>query len=122
MYKIRFGKVSKLSFSLQVANFIVKNSQGAPVVNTNAQYADPFTGGSRYIPTSSEVPSIHPVKPPIASSSSSSVGPTYIPRTTYLKLEQANLAAILGNSSLLSFLKTHYLDSMVKVSWIYFLN
>ena len=81
-----------------MANFIVKNSQGASVVvNTNAQYADPFTGGSRYIPTSTAVPNTQPIKPPTASSSSSSVGPTYIPQTTYLKLEQANLTAILGN-------------------------
>ena len=80
-----------------MANFIVKNSQAAPVLNTNAQFADPFTGGSRYIPTSSSVPSNEPVKTPTASSSNASVGPAYIPRTTYLKLEQANLTVILGN-------------------------
>ncbi|TDG43818.1 hypothetical protein AWZ03_009768 [Drosophila navojoa] len=39
----------------QVANFIVKNSESAPVVATQstAGYQDPFTGGSRYVPGSS---------------------------------------------------------------------
>ncbi|XP_017021946.1 phospholipase A-2-activating protein [Drosophila kikkawai] len=40
----------------QVANFIVKNSEGAaPVVQSQAPsgYQDPFTGGSRYVPGSS---------------------------------------------------------------------
>lgn len=37
----------------QVANFIVKNSDGAPVQSNNTPgYADPFTGGSRYVPGS----------------------------------------------------------------------
>ncbi|XP_022227828.1 phospholipase A-2-activating protein [Drosophila obscura] len=39
----------------QVANFIVKNSEGGPVEVSQAPtgYQDPFTGGSRYVPGSS---------------------------------------------------------------------
>uniref|UniRef100_A0A182WFH9 Phospholipase A-2-activating protein n=1 Tax=Anopheles minimus TaxID=112268 RepID=A0A182WFH9_9DIPT len=38
----------------QVANFIVKNSDSAPVASATANsYYDPFTGGSRYVPGSS---------------------------------------------------------------------
>ncbi|KAM8717735.1 hypothetical protein ACLKA7_004439 [Drosophila subpalustris] len=39
----------------QVANFIVKNSQSAqaPVAQASVGYQDPFTGGSRYLPGSS---------------------------------------------------------------------
>ncbi|XP_030555223.1 phospholipase A-2-activating protein [Drosophila novamexicana] len=39
----------------QVANFIVKNSENAPAVvtQTTTGYQDPFTGGSRYVPGSS---------------------------------------------------------------------
>ncbi|XP_058062280.1 phospholipase A-2-activating protein [Anopheles bellator] len=38
----------------QVANFIVKNSDNAPVASATANsYFDPFTGGSRYVPGSS---------------------------------------------------------------------
>ncbi|KAH8293229.1 hypothetical protein KR018_000535 [Drosophila ironensis] len=38
----------------QVANFIVTNSESAPVVDqAPAGYQDPFTGGSRYVPGSS---------------------------------------------------------------------
>lgn len=90
---IHDNELSQL-FLDQVANFIVKNSQAAPVMNTTtAQYTDPFTGGSRYIPRSN-VPSGEPIKTPTASSSSSSVTTNYIPRDTYLKLEQANLTVI----------------------------
>ncbi|XP_051162617.1 phospholipase A-2-activating protein [Leptopilina boulardi] len=88
---IHDNELSQL-FLDQVANFIVKNSQAAPVLNTTAQYTDPFTGGSRYIPTSN-APSTEQ-KIPIASSSNSSVGTIYIPRDSYLKLEQANLTVI----------------------------
>lgn len=85
-----------------MANFIVKNSQAAPVLNTTAQYTDPFTGGSRYIPTSN-APSTEQ-KIPIASSSNSSVGTIYIPRDSYLKLEQANLTVIFGDYLSLFFI------------------
>ncbi|XP_030382821.1 phospholipase A-2-activating protein [Scaptodrosophila lebanonensis] len=39
----------------QVANFIVKNSEGSTIVatSTSSGYQDPFTGGSRYVPGSS---------------------------------------------------------------------
>ncbi|XP_015601161.1 phospholipase A-2-activating protein [Cephus cinctus] len=82
----------------QVASFIVKNSQSAPVVNTNSQYADPFTGGSRYVPGAStsnnSVAQPHP-KLPATSTSKTSVSQSYIPHVNYLKLEQANHPAIL---------------------------
>ncbi|KAK2577800.1 hypothetical protein KPH14_012247 [Odynerus spinipes] len=80
----------------QVANFIIKNSQPTPVLNDSIQYADPFTGGSRYIPGSNMI------NTPSESSSRSDqsypntfVSPSYIPHTKYLKLEQANLPAII---------------------------
>lgn len=38
----------------QVANFIVKNSESAPVLNqAPTGYQDPFTGGNRYVPGTS---------------------------------------------------------------------
>ncbi|KAG8039653.1 hypothetical protein G9C98_000382 [Cotesia typhae] len=36
----------------QIANFIVKNSDSTPSFNPNSSFADPFTGGNRYIPGS----------------------------------------------------------------------
>lgn len=91
--------------NLQVANFIVKNSQPAPVMNAAPQFADPFTGGNRYIPGSAAPARsvTNSVKTPSASSSSSSVSQSYIPHTTYLKLEQANIPAITGNQLMFSF-------------------
>ncbi|XP_014481600.1 PREDICTED: phospholipase A-2-activating protein [Dinoponera quadriceps] len=80
----------------QVANFIVKNSEPTPVLNTGSQFVDPFTGGSRYVPgsgTSSSTPDIT-VPPPTFTSSNTSICPSYIPHLKYLKLEQANLSAI----------------------------
>ncbi|XP_043259149.1 phospholipase A-2-activating protein isoform X1 [Colletes gigas] len=81
----------------QVANFIIKNSQSVPVVNAGAQYADPFTGGNRYIPrtTTDATEQEEPVRPVVLNSSDSSVSSSYIPHTKYLKLEHANLSAIL---------------------------
>ncbi|XP_057317804.1 phospholipase A-2-activating protein [Microplitis mediator] len=132
----------------QIANFIVKNSDSTPSFNPNSSYADPFTGGNRYIPGSglpnaplaqadpftggnryipgsglpnapgvqastsnpdpftgsnSYVPqtsftlSPREAMPASSSSSSSSSVSThsYIPHKSYLKLEQANYAAIL---------------------------
>ncbi|XP_012257921.2 phospholipase A-2-activating protein [Athalia rosae] len=81
----------------QVANFIVKNSQPGPVLNTEAQFADPFTGGNRYIPGSGAPARTvtNNIKPPSTSSSNTSVSQSYIPHSTYLKLEQANLPAII---------------------------
>ena len=80
----------------QVANFIIKNSRPAPLVKADAQYADPFTGGSRYIPqaTTDTVPQ-ECAKPATINSSDTSLTPSYIPHIKYLKLEQANLPAIL---------------------------
>ncbi|CAK9827068.1 Phospholipase A-2-activating protein [Anthophora retusa] len=79
----------------QVANFIIKNSQPAPVLKTDAQYADPFTGGSRYIPQSTANTVSQESARPATFSSSDTSAPSYIPHTKYLKLEQANLSQIL---------------------------
>ncbi|XP_012173007.1 phospholipase A-2-activating protein [Bombus terrestris] len=79
----------------QVANFIIKNSQSAPVMKTDAQYADPFTGGSRYIPQSTANTTSQESTRPDTPNSSDTTAPSYIPHTKYLKLEQANLSQIL---------------------------
>ncbi|XP_076758177.1 phospholipase A2 activator protein isoform X1 [Xylocopa sonorina] len=79
----------------QVANFIIKNSQSAPVMKTDGQYADPLTGGSRYIPQLTTNTAGQESARPAASNSSDTSAPSYIPHTKYLKLEQANLTQIL---------------------------
>ncbi|KAL0132928.1 hypothetical protein PUN28_000573 [Cardiocondyla obscurior] len=82
----------------QVANFIIKNSESAPILNSGSQYVDPFTGGSRYVPelgTSSNTPDVT-TQSSTFSSSNTSTSPSYIPHSRYLKFEQANLTAILG--------------------------
>ncbi|XP_011697767.1 PREDICTED: phospholipase A-2-activating protein [Wasmannia auropunctata] len=80
----------------QVANFIVKNSDPSPVLNTGSQYVDPFTGGSRYVPESGTSSSTSDVSAQASTFSSfkTSTSPSYIPHSKYLKLEQANLTAI----------------------------
>ncbi|KAF7992497.1 hypothetical protein HCN44_004841 [Aphidius gifuensis] len=103
-------------FLERVASFIITNSNTIPAVNTSSQFADPFTGGSRYIPGSG-LPnaSRHPPAPvlnadPFTGSNryipeatpmdtslshlSSSIS-LYFPHKNYLKLEQANHSAIL---------------------------
>ncbi|XP_070162240.1 phospholipase A-2-activating protein isoform X2 [Polyergus mexicanus] len=80
----------------QVANFIVKNSEPAPILSTGSQYVDPFTGGNRYVPesgTSSSTSDVT-VQSSMFSSSNTSASPSYIPHLRYLKLEQANMSAI----------------------------
>lgn len=64
-------------------------------MNTGTQFADPFTGGSRYIPQSTNTTEQESVRS-VQNSSDISLSPSYIPHTKYLKLEQANLPAILG--------------------------
>lgn len=86
----------------QVANFIIKNSTSAPVVNTtSSQFYDPFTGGNRYIPGSTDSPQVlqNSVqnKPAEVSTSKNPVTCSYIPLTNYLKIEQGNLDLIRGN-------------------------
>ncbi|XP_032678332.1 phospholipase A-2-activating protein isoform X2 [Odontomachus brunneus] len=97
----------------QVANFIVKNSEPAPVLNTGSQFVDPFTGGSRYVPGSgtSSSTSDFTVQSPLCSSNTS-ISPSYIPHLKYLKLEQANLSVILDK---LRELNTKQ-ESMYKIS------
>ncbi|XP_076684059.1 phospholipase A2 activator protein [Andrena cerasifolii] len=81
----------------QVANFIIKNSssKSTAVLSTGVQYADPFTGGSRYIPHLTEPAQLDPVRPAADSAPDNSLPQSYIPHTKYLKLEQANLSAII---------------------------
>ncbi|KYM96719.1 PREDICTED: phospholipase A-2-activating protein [Cyphomyrmex costatus] len=82
----------------QVANFIVKNSEPGPILNIGSQYVDPFTGGSRYVPGSSGTSSSTfdvSAQSSTFNSSNTSASPSYIPHLKYLKLEQANLSAIL---------------------------
>ncbi|XP_071580693.1 phospholipase A-2-activating protein [Temnothorax nylanderi] len=82
----------------QVANFIVKNSEPAPILNAGSQYVDPFTGENRYVPvsgTSSSTPDVS-AQSSTFSSSNTPASPSYIPHSRYLKFEQANLTAILG--------------------------
>lgn len=81
----------------QVANFIVKNSEPAPILNAGSQYVDPFTGESRYVPGSGTSSSTPEVSAQSFSSSNTFASPSYIPHSRYLKLEQANLSAIFGN-------------------------
>lgn len=85
----------------QVANFIIKNSQQTPILNDNVQYIDPFTGGNRYIPGSNitDSPSESSSRSNQSYSSLSSTCPSYIPHMKYLKLEQANLLAIIDKLS-----------------------
>lgn len=85
----------------QVANFIIKNSQQTPILNDSVQYIDPFTGGNRYIPGSNitDSPSESSSRSNQSYSSLSSACPSYIPHMKYLKLEQANLLAIIDKLS-----------------------
>lgn len=71
-------------------------------MNDSVQYTDPFTGGSRYIPESNmtDSPSEFSSRSNQNYSSLSSVSPSYIPHMKYLKLEQANLLAIIGKTFL----------------------
>ncbi|XP_076377843.1 phospholipase A2 activator protein [Megalopta genalis] len=105
----------------QVANFIIKNSQSAPGLNTSTQYADPFTGGNRYIP-SSATSSTEPSRT-MLNSSKTSMTSSYIPHTKYLKIEQANLQTILDKLRELNTKQTEAvripddkLDNLVKLA------
>lgn len=108
----------------QVANFIIKNSQPAPVVKADAQYADPFTGGSRYIPQpTTDTASQEFTKSSTLNSSDTSLAPSYIPHIKYLRSEQANLPAILEklrelNSKQIDALKVtnEQLECLVKLA------
>lgn len=53
---------------------------------------DPFTGGSRYVPGFNSSPAVN-----VRFTDSKSPEVSYIPQTSYLKLEQANTSAIIGN-------------------------
>ncbi|XP_076300177.1 phospholipase A2 activator protein [Lasioglossum baleicum] len=103
------------SYLDQVANFIIKNSQSSPGLNASGQFADPFTGGNRYIP-SSTASATEPSKTGMPNSS-------YIPHTKYLKIEQANLQTILDKLRELNSKQTEalrasddMLDTLVKLA------
>ncbi|XP_012286021.1 phospholipase A-2-activating protein [Orussus abietinus] len=93
---IHDNELSQL-FLDQVAKFIIKNSQSVPQLVTQSQYMDPFTGGSRYVPTA-ETSNSSNAKPmnDFTDNSKTSASPSYIPHKSYLKIEQANPPAILG--------------------------
>ncbi|XP_031830559.2 phospholipase A2 activator protein [Nomia melanderi] len=104
----------------QVANFIMKNS--TPSLNTNTQYADPFTGGNRYIP-SSATSTTEPARTGTLNSSNTSLSSSYIPHTKYLKIEQANLPTILDKLRELNSKQTEAfrvpedkLDNLIKLA------
>ena len=83
-----------VQFYFQVANFIESNLQLNPILKAEAQYVDPFVGGSRYISTPS-------TSSGLLSAATSLVKPFitehYIPQTCYLKLDQANIPAVFSN-------------------------
>ncbi|RWS25934.1 phospholipase A-2-activating protein-like protein, partial [Leptotrombidium deliense] len=62
----------------QIANFIIKNSQATVIKQTNNAEYDPFTGGSRYVPGSSDPPSTE----------------SYFPQRDFVFFEQANIEGI----------------------------
>lgn len=78
-----------------VANFIIKNSEKTPTLSSSGQYADPFTGSSRYIPSSEMMNSTVQDSVQAPYTPTEIPKPTqYFPHTTYLKVESANLSAI----------------------------
>ncbi|XP_001606082.1 phospholipase A-2-activating protein isoform X4 [Nasonia vitripennis] len=81
-------------FLEQVANFIIKNSTPAPVVNSAPQFYDPFTGGNRYIPAAPAQSPAQPTPTPPTVKPATPFKSTYMPMTNYLRLEQASLNAI----------------------------
>ncbi|KAK7576747.1 hypothetical protein V9T40_013033 [Parthenolecanium corni] len=93
----------------QVANFIINNSkQGNVSVSTAPpEFADPFTGGTRYIPGNSSAGGSSGGDPftggnryvPMDVSESVSSKNSYFPQTSYIRFDQANLSQILDKLS-----------------------
>ncbi|XP_077290521.1 phospholipase A2 activator protein [Arctopsyche grandis] len=84
----------------QVANFIVQNSKaGDNLPIKDSGYMDPFTGGSRYIPTGAQnTQGAAPVIPNSSVNNKSSQGKesfSYFPQKTYLRFDKADCGAIL---------------------------
>lgn len=79
---------------MQVANFIITNSKQTTTDFGTGEFADPFTGGNRYIPSSSDDRSANKSSAPTPETHVS-----YIPQKTCLKLEQANVTAIFGKEN-----------------------
>ncbi|XP_063216584.1 phospholipase A-2-activating protein [Bacillus rossius redtenbacheri] len=98
----------------QVANFITTNSRRVePSAAAPAQFADPFTGGSRYVPgasSSAQTP---------GNGGESTV--PYFPQKTFLRFDQANLQGILEklqefNAKLGSEISSAQLAAVVKLA------
>ncbi|XP_045764528.1 phospholipase A-2-activating protein [Maniola jurtina] len=86
----------------EVANFIIKNAKLDTLPASSNGFADPFTGGSRYVPGSSPAPGL---PPPSASDPFTGAGAyttaaaaasekPLVPHDSYIRFDQANLKAI----------------------------
>ncbi|CAG8706467.1 1987_t:CDS:10, partial [Dentiscutata erythropus] len=100
----------------QIVDFILKNAPGSNI-SSGSQYADPFTGASRYTPggvsSSLQTPPISSntfttgldpwtrpgLSPATESSPVASGSAKIIPQKTYLKFNQANIQAILKKTN-----------------------
>ncbi|MCL4124818.1 UNVERIFIED_CONTAM: hypothetical protein GTU68_054159 [Idotea baltica] len=94
----------------QVANFITTNAKvSATSIGQSSSYFDPFTGGSRYVPSAGSAPSVSNgdpftgsgrYVPPSTSAAPVTAQPTvtsqYFPQTVPLKFESINKAGILA--------------------------
>uniref|UniRef100_A0A8C5LQ62 Phospholipase A-2-activating protein n=1 Tax=Leptobrachium leishanense TaxID=445787 RepID=A0A8C5LQ62_9ANUR len=86
----------------QVAKFIIDNTSGQAVTSTETGYADPFTGGNRYVPGSASQsalpdPGADPFTGRNAYRSAAAQTPNiYFPKKDPVTFDQANPAQILG--------------------------
>jgi phospholipase A-2-activating protein len=71
----------------QIANFIMKNSQGMHLTQTSSDISDPFTGGSRYVPQTNDSFINNTQNQTINSSE-------YFPQREHLKFESINIEGI----------------------------
>ncbi|KAG9300272.1 hypothetical protein G9A89_011345 [Geosiphon pyriformis] len=102
------------SYLDQIAEFINKNAKGINLDSGSSQYADPYTGASRYNPgnninnsavQSDLVRAVDPwTRPGTSTSSTISSKPTtsILPQKTYITFQQANLPAIFKKISQLN--------------------
>lgn len=95
-----------------VANFIITNSKGGTAngasAKSNESFADPFTGGSRYVPSSGTVPSNSTMETEdpftgagryVPPGQAKKTQPSLFPVQDFLRFDQANIDAITGTSS-----------------------
>ena len=94
-----------------VANFIITNSKSGVTNGGNSApsgaFVDPFTGGSRYVPSSGNVPSnsitgqaVDPFTGAgryIPPGQAKPTEPSFFPVRDFLRFDQANIEAITGN-------------------------